>query len=60
MDTGKSVTYNVEITLITESGDLPNLNEVEDLIAAQMSGALDDNTGLFCGCVTVLFCDPND
>lgn len=59
MNTGKSVTYNVEITLRTEAGDLPDEREVEDLIAAQMNGELDDNTGLFCAAVTVLFYNTN-
>jgi hypothetical protein len=59
MDIGSSDTYIVQITLVTDAGDLPNWREVEDMIAAQMSGPLDDpvecgGTGLFCAGVTVV------
>lgn len=55
----QSMTYVVEITLTVGAGDLPDTAEVEDLIATQMSGELDDpvengGTGLVCSCVTVL------
>lgn len=64
-DNGSSDTYTVLITLITEAGDLPNQRDVEDLIAAQMGGELDDpacngGTGLFCGGVAVLGAQSGD
>lgn len=60
MDNGSSDTYTVRITLLTEAGDLPSHREVEDLIAAQMGGPLDDTTGLFCGGVTVVGSDTEE
>ena len=65
MDNGSSDTYYVRITLITEAGDLPSRDEVEDLIASQMSGELDDpvsngGTGLFCGGVIVVGSECED
>lgn len=62
MDNGSSDTYTVRITLITEAGNLPSQSEVEEMIAAQMSGELDDpacngGTGLFCGGVIVVGSD---
>lgn len=58
MDQGSSDTYIVEITLVTEQGDLPSIDEVQDLIASQMGGELDEpasngGTGLFCVAVWV-------
>ena len=64
MDNGSSNTYTVRISLVTEAGDLPNRRDVEDMIAAQMGGELDDpacngGTGLFCGGVTVIGSDAD-
>ena len=54
----EGTSYTVRITLATEAGDLPNIAEVVELIASQMSGPLDDpvecgGTGLFCSAVTL-------
>jgi len=51
--------YTVKIVLVTEAGDPPDLDGVENMIASQMSGELDDpvecgGTGLFCGGVVVI------
>jgi len=46
--------YVVILTLTTDTGELPNKEEAEDLIVAQMSGELDDTTGLACMAVEVL------
>lgn len=43
----ESATFIVEITLGTEEGELPDDNEVEELVANQMAGELDEDTGLF-------------
>lgn len=64
MYNGSSDTYTVKITLLTEEGDLPDIRGVQDLIATQMSGELDDpacngGTGLFCGGVTVIGSDTD-
>ena len=46
--TQETKTYTVEITLSTENGELPTDEEVERLIVDQMSGELDETTGLAC------------
>ena len=47
MSLSESKIYIVEITLGTDVGELPTDSEVEELIADQMSGELDEDTGLF-------------
>ena len=47
----ESAIYTVEITLMTEDGELPTSEQVEEMIAAQMSGELDPVTGLFTAAV---------
>lgn len=45
---GETSTYRVDITLSTEVGELPIPEEVESLVSTQMSGELNDDTGLRC------------
>ena len=54
----ESLDYIVSITLMTEDGELPTADQVEGLIADQMSGELDPDTGLFCGAVVLLTTEP--
>lgn len=53
-DRGSSAHYVLEIYLSTSSGDLPSMDDVEQLVSDQMSGLLDDDTGLVCGDVIIL------
>ena len=46
--TRETKTYTVDLTLSTENGELPTDDEVEQLIVDQMSGELDETTGLAC------------
>lgn len=46
-------TFILTITLVGNRVT-DNLQEVEDLVAAQMSGELDPNTDLFCGAVDII------
>lgn len=48
MTTQETATYQVEVTLSTEQGELPADSDVGQLIFDQMAGELDDNTGLRC------------
>jgi hypothetical protein len=50
----ETATFTVKITLTTEDGELPEDKNVEDLVLAQMSGELDDYTGLWCPAVTLV------
>lgn len=52
--TNETATYSVEITLSTANGELPKTADVERLIVDQMSGELDETTGLACLAVTVM------
>lgn len=50
----ETATFMVFITLSTEAGELPDNDQVANLIAAQMTyDYLDDETGLTCLAVTV-------
>lgn len=53
MPNSESAEYTVRISLMTQSGELPTPRDVEDLIATQMSGELDEDTGLFCAGVSL-------
>lgn len=44
----ETATYTVEVILSTTEGELPDHEDVEKLIRDQMSGELDETTGLFC------------
>ena len=46
--TSETATYTVEVILSTTAGELPDHEDVEQLIRDQMSGELDETTGLFC------------
>jgi len=46
--------YRTNIILSTESGEVPTPEEVERLIEDQMSGVLDEDTGLTCISVQVV------
>lgn len=54
MSSRESATYLVAITLIADEGELPTPKAVEELIADQMSGELDNDIGLFCGAVDLI------
>jgi hypothetical protein len=49
----ESQTYQFTILLCTQDGELPTDAEVETLVADQLSGELDPETGLFAGAVTL-------
>jgi hypothetical protein len=59
MSGGETAKYTVEIILTTTEGELPHREEVQQLIADQMSGELDEVTGLFCPYVEVKAVDGN-
>lgn len=46
MSLQETATFRVNIRLSTEQGELPTDTEVERLVADQMSGVLDEHTGL--------------
>jgi len=46
--TNETATYVIELTLSTANGELPRISEVERLVSDQMSGELDETTGLAC------------
>lgn len=54
MSGGETANFKVIITLSTEEGELPDNDEVQELIFNQMSGDLDDETMLRCIAVGVL------
>lgn len=45
---GETAKYTVEMVLSTTDGELPDHADVEKLVIDQMSGELDETTGLFC------------
>lgn len=53
----KERTFLLTITLVGDEVS-PDLREIEQLVAAQMSGPLDDDTQLFCAAVDVIDEEP--
>jgi hypothetical protein len=54
MALAETATFAVEITFTTDNGELPTDEEVERLISDQMSGELDETTGLAAMAVTLI------
>jgi hypothetical protein len=52
--TNETQKYTVAIILSTTNGELPTDDEVEQLVLDQMSGELDETTGLACLAVVLL------
>jgi hypothetical protein len=46
--------FTVHMTFTTDNGELPDDRTIEELIADQMAGELDEATGLGCMAVTVI------
>lgn len=53
MTTQETAKVSAELTFSTDNGELPDKEGIEQLIADQMSGELDEETGLGCMVVTV-------